>query len=137
MRFDDGEDKAVYTKNELLGRIRTALGGRACEIVYFGEEDGLSTGASGDLAMASAVARDMLCSLGMYGSFGICALSEAEKNGELVREAVNKILEDELSAAIDIINKNKSTVDKLVNQLVKKNHLTQKELYAIMGDRES
>ena len=49
MQYADQEKRMGYTKRELLNRIRTALGGRAAEIVFYGKEEGLSTGASGDL----------------------------------------------------------------------------------------
>ena len=55
MQHADQEGKALYTKDELLARIKTSLGGRAAEIVYYGERDGISTGASGDLASATRV----------------------------------------------------------------------------------
>ena len=45
--------KGLYTKSELLSRIRTSLAGRASEIVHYGTEEGISTGASGDLHSAT------------------------------------------------------------------------------------
>ena len=55
----------LSTKEELLNRIRTSLGGRAAEIAYYGEKDGISTGASGDLESATRIARAMICNYGM------------------------------------------------------------------------
>ena len=56
------EDRFLMSKGELLGRIRTLLGGRAAEETVFGE---ISTGASDDLEKASRIARDMLTVYGM------------------------------------------------------------------------
>lgn len=42
MQHDSTEKKTIYTKDELLSRIRVALGGRAAEIVCYGECGGVS-----------------------------------------------------------------------------------------------
>lgn len=42
--YSAAEGKGVYTKKELLRQIAVSLGGRAAELVYYGEEEGLSTG---------------------------------------------------------------------------------------------
>ena len=65
MLHGDTENIGTYTKKMLLDRIRTALGGRASELVFFGEEEGLTTGASGDLNTATAIAKNMVCKYGM------------------------------------------------------------------------
>ena len=51
MQKSSGE-RPIRTYEEMLGMIRTALGGKAAEIVYYGKKDGNSTGASGDLRQA-------------------------------------------------------------------------------------
>ena len=53
MQYADSDGKELYTKEELLGKIRTSLGGRAAEVVCYGEEGGLSTGASGRSAFGN------------------------------------------------------------------------------------
>lgn len=44
MMYSAAEGKGVYTKKELLRQIAVSLGGRAAELAYYGEEEGLSTG---------------------------------------------------------------------------------------------
>ena len=55
MQKSSGE-RPIRTYEEMLGMIRTALGGKAAEIVYYGKKDGNSTGASGDLRQATGIA---------------------------------------------------------------------------------
>lgn len=135
MQHGDNEDKPLYTKNEILARIRTALGGRAAEIVYYGEKDGVSTSASGDLAGATDYAQQIICSYGMSEDFGLAVIDrQALKEGELsmkVREAVNKILETELKNAVKLIEENRTSVDALVKRLMSENHLTGDEIKAV------
>ena len=86
-----------------MQRIRTALGGRAAEMVYDGEE-GYTSGASGDLQTATRLARLLLGSYGMDKDFGLAAIESAEFTKEM-RERVNQILERELAEAIKVIEK--------------------------------
>lgn len=75
------DEKGNYTKEETLSCVRATLGGRAAEIVCYGEKDGISTGASGDLNMASKLAKFMICDYGMYEEFGQCSLSAISSIG--------------------------------------------------------
>ena len=131
------EDKFIYTADELLARIRASLGGRAAEIVYYGERDGVSTGASGDLVNATALARQFICAYGMDAEFGLSVVDyRAAAEGELsaeVRAAVNRILERELAGAIGIIEERREAVDALVRELVAKNYLNSDEIERILG----
>lgn len=137
MQHSGNEGKSVYTKNELLARLRTALGGRASEIVYYGEDGGISTGASGDLQTATAIAQSILCTYGMDSSFGLACIDEQSAiRGDLspeVRAAVNRILDEELRTAIRTISDNRSAVDALVEELLVKNHLTGKDIESVLG----
>ena len=122
------EDKNIYTKDELLSSIRTALGGRAAEIVYYGERDGISTGASGDLAAATQTARQIICTYGMDEDFGLAVIDgQAARTGELsskVCDGVNAILSEEMKNAVRLIEENRPAVDALVERLLAENHLS-------------
>ncbi len=135
MQHGDTENKGTYTRKDLLDLIRTSLAGRAAEIVYYGRENGLTTGASGDLASATRRARNMICYYGMDEKFGLAVIDEqAARTGELadeVRAAVNKILSEEMERTIAILTENKAAVDALVEALLTKNHLSGDEIDAI------
>ena len=134
MRHDDNEGKALYTREEMLARIRTSLGGRAAELVYYGDEDGVSTGASGDLAGATSLARHMLCSCGMDALFGLAVVDgENARASKEVREAVNALLEAELQKSVALIREHREAMDRLVEQLIEKNHLSGEEVQAILS----
>lgn len=138
MLHGDNEQKGSYSKQMLLNRIRTALGGRASELVFFGEDDGLTTGASGDLATATAVAKSMVCRYGMDSSIGLAVVDDAEaQDGAMamkVREVVNTILNEELAKAKKLLSENKRAVDALVEALMNKNHLTADEIDKIFTE---
>lgn len=137
MQHEEKEGKAIYTKDELLARIRTSLGGRAAEIVYYGERDGISTGASGDLASATGLARQIICTYGMDKDFGLAIVPEGEvANGAMskeVRASVNRILEEQMRNAVTLISENKDKMDALVKELMQKNHLSGVEIERILA----
>ncbi len=137
MQHGDTEKTGSYTKKRLLDRIRTALGGRAAELVFFGEDDGLTTGPSGDLKTATAIATGMVCDYGMDDSVGPAVITDEQRNGNanlLVRNAVNKILVAELENARRIISENKTAIEKTVEILMEKNHLAADEIDAIFRE---
>lgn len=127
MQQESKEDKGVYTKAELLGRIRTALAGRAAEIVCYGEEEGITTGASGDLQTATGLARYMICSCGMDEEAGMSVIGKEELAqaglNETIREKINKILAEELKNAEAVIRENREILDTLTDVLMKENHI--------------
>ncbi len=128
MQHADNEGKAIYTKEDLLARIRISLGGRAAELVYYGEGDGISTGASGDLASASRVAKRMICDYGMCASIGMATLDDSQTLPEAVRNEMNRILNEEMEKAIRLISENKKAMDEMVGILLSKNHLSGAEI---------
>lgn len=132
MQHSTDEAKCIFTKDDLLARIRTSLGGRAAEIVYYGAENGLSTGAAGDLINATTLARKMVELYGMDDSLGLVACVAQEEMTPEIRSAVNKILVTEMNNAIEAIRSNKETIDKLTDALVNKNHLTSNEINKIL-----
>ena len=121
------ENKPLQTKKELLERIRTALGGRAAEIVCYGREDGLSTGAGGDLKQAGRLAEAIVCEYGMEAGLGLYAGSR-EALSETAVSKINDILNTEMQAATDLIAANREKIDRLVELLMKKNKLTGAEI---------
>lgn len=135
MQHSDNEGKMIYTKDELLAKIRTSLGGRAAEIVFYGEEDGASTGASGDLASATGTAADMICRYGMNEKFGLAAIDKRSASDE-VRAAVNAILSEQMQSAIRAISENRKAVDALADELIAKNHLSGGEIEAFFASLE-
>ncbi len=130
MQAGDSEGKGIYTKAEMLSKIRTSLAGRAAEIVYYGEESGVSTGASGDLAHATAVAVDMLVGYGMDDEMGLSYIDNIERTSlyPTVLKRVNQILKSELDEAVRIIESQKEAVDKMVDKLISINRLKENEI---------
>ena len=126
------EDKGIYTKNELLQLIRACLGGRAAEIVFYGDEDGVSTGASGDLVKATEYARRLVCAFGMDERIGL-VVDHDETMSREAKDAVRRILDEQMVETLSLIRDNKDKAEILANALVRNSHLSAKDIVDLLG----
>src|SRR6202048_464987 len=69
------EDKYTNRKNELLDRLVVIMGGRVAEEIVFGD---VTNGATGDIRMATGIARKMVCEWGMSERLGMVEYGEHE-----------------------------------------------------------
>ena len=69
------EDKYTNRKNELLASLTVKMGGRVAEEIAFGD---VTNGAAGDIKMATAMARKMVCEWGMSEKLGMVEYGEHE-----------------------------------------------------------
>lgn len=135
--YSAAEGKGVYTKKELLRQIAVSLGGRAAELVYYGEEEGLSTGPSSDLETATAIARKMICNYGMYNEIaaGIVMQNEvSETVSQSIEQKVNAIIQEQLNLSVAIIKENADKMAQLVDTLMEKTHLNKQEIQEVLND---
>jgi len=133
MRIGDEEEKGCETRDELLGRMRVSLAGRAAELEYYGEKDGLTTGASSDLQHATNVARYLIGYFGMDKWLYSENPDRADASfAAAVRERADELLKQELLNARKIIADNKAAIDALVDALLEKDHLGGAEIDAIL-----
>lgn len=117
--------KHHQTRKDILNRIRCSLGGRAAEMVYYGNEDGITVGACSDLKNATGIAIALINELGMDEEFGLAVIPvKPQEVSEDIRKRVNDILRGELQNAIDEIEKHREKFDKLVEALMEKRRLT-------------
>ncbi len=134
------ERRGIHTKEELLADIRVNLGGRGAELLLFGNQAGLSTGASQDLENATNSARAILCRYGMEEEFGIIVTPELMKyEGALssplylkLNEAANKILKEQMAQTKSLLEKNRKHLDTVINALIKKERLSGENLKEIL-----
>ena len=133
---ENSEDTPSYTKEQLLWKIRTALAGRASEIVFYGEEQGVNTGVSSDLEQATALAVKMACRYGMLEDSLVSLDFETilgTSAGDAALEKVQDILRQEMETTLELIRQGREKVDALAKALLEKNHLLETEIAAILA----
>ncbi len=130
------EEKMIHTKSDLEGMICQSMGGRAAEIIYYGENEGLSSGVSGDLKSATHYAGIMVQEYGMGEKTGQIYLGKEKMNNSQISidviTSIEKIINNQLEYGIKILTSNKEYMDKLISELLEKNRLTTAELELIL-----
>ena len=100
--------------------------------MYYGEKDGLSTGAAGDLATATRLARSLICTYGMSESFGLAVIEPQDANTPEIRQEINKILTEQMEKAVSLLRENRAKADALVEMLMDNNSMTGEEIDAVL-----
>jgi len=93
------EDKDYTSRSEMFERIVSALGGRVAEKIFL---DDISTGASSDIQMASALARSMVMRYGMSDAIGPISFDDSSRSVFIGRDfSQTKSYSEKTAAAID------------------------------------
>ena len=147
--FPDEEiiDSGLVTRAYLRARLVMALGGRAAEIVVFGDSE-VTQGASGDLQMVSQLAREMVTRFG-FSDLGPVALegqdqevflgrdlvntrqSYAESTGREIDHRVRALAQEALQQAIDLLTPRRQLMDRLVEALIEEETLQSDRFHAL------
>jgi len=142
------EDRYLMRQSELNDRIRVLLGGRAAELVVFGE---VSTGASDDLQKATAIAREMMTVYGMsehaknvslvsrttpgYLGQGPPERPHSEELAADLDREVAAVVERCFSEAVACLREERPLLDRLAQRLLKEEELDQHEVESLLGPR--
>jgi cell division protease FtsH len=149
------EDRHLLRLGELADKLAVLLGGRAAEMLVFGEP---STGAADDLAKATDLARDMVLRYGMDAGLGPVAYAEpavpylggpeaglggahaagtSPETAQRIDEAVRRLLEAAMERAMDLLSARRALLDRCVQALIERETLDEAELAALVepGDR--
>jgi len=93
------EERYSRSKEDLQRMLAAAMGGRAAEYLIFGQ---FTTGASNDIERATALARRMVCELGMSEKLGPLTFGKKEEMVFLGKEiSSHKDYSEETAVAID------------------------------------
>jgi ATP-dependent Zn protease len=139
-RAEEEMKRESLTREELLANIRVCLGGRAAEVLCYGPDAGLTTGASGDLKHATSIARQMICRYGMTEEFGLLAapelLQQAEALGSPLYEQVSRlaarVLKEQMEQTLELLAEQRQELDSIARELLKRNRLYRKELQDLL-----
>jgi cell division protease FtsH len=137
------EERYLLSKDELLTRLVTFMGGRAAEEIVFNT---VTTGASNDIEQATRVARAMITQYGMSEKFGLMALETVEDqylSGRTVMncsdataaqidEEVKTVLKQAYDEAKRILSENRDILDKIAEYLYEKETITGEEFMNIL-----
>ena len=144
-------DQLSYTREQILGKIRTLFGGRAAEEIIFGE-DQVTTGASNDIKHATSLARNMITKWGL-SELGPLSYSDEEDEVFLghsvtrhksISDATTNAIDKELHGIIDtahkeaadILHKNMDKLHAMSEALIKYETIDRQQIDDIMAGKQ-
>ena len=128
--YHEEEDRFISTKEDLMNRMKTSLGGAVGEMVFFGHE---SSGCSGDLGSVSSIAQRMVCD---YGMSELGKMKIDEKNifmQEKIHQEMKKIVDEAYEDTFKIIKENKALIEMVANELEVKETLEGNEIESLVA----
>jgi cell division protease FtsH len=137
-------DRYSYRREDLVAKIKVALGGRAAEKVVFDE---ISTGAESDIQNLTQVARGMVGRWGMSEAIGPIAVTDGRQDGlllpgatpasgptqELVDKEVRRIVDEAEDEVIELLGRERDRLEALATALLDRETLDQIEAYEVAG----
>lgn len=126
------EDRKLQSRQEFLADLAVSLGGYATEKMVFSD---LTTGASNDIQVSTALARDMVTRYGMSEEIGPVALDTSarasvtggwlaekvisEETSKQIDQEVSKLMNSALAKAEKILSHNRQALDNIALELIK------------------
>ena len=141
------EDQFLQTEDELKDRLRGLLGGRAAEEIMLGS---VSTGGQNDLERATALARQMICMLGMSDRIGLVQCAQrtgpqflpdgegsmqrdcSETTAREIDEEVKRILDEAYADARTVLSQNRQKLEAVASELLVKETLDRKDFERLL-----
>jgi AAA+ superfamily predicted ATPase len=134
VQYDISYDGNTHTKREILDRIDVSLAGLASEQVFNGNYE---SGGSSDLEKSTNLARRMITFYGM-GNKGLAYVDKPQGEVEaLIYNQVNEILQECFDETVKLIEKNKNTMERLVEYLLKNKEIDEKTFKKIITKKNS
>jgi ATP-dependent metalloprotease FtsH len=134
--FEDTEERRSRTRPELESQICQLMGGREAECLYYGEDDGVSTGPSSDLERATNLAEAMVYDLGMSKEIGFIKIDRKQRlPDELARKchgAVQSILTAMGERTRRLLAEYRPALDRIGDALMERDRLLKHEVLELM-----
>lgn len=139
------EERKLQSRKEFLDDIAVSLGGYVAERMMFGD---MTTGASNDLQVSTALARDMVTRYGMSEKIGPVALESAqgkvmfgmgvadreysERIASEIDSEVTRIMTDARTFAEKVLTENKPVFETIAKRLIEKETIEREEYETIL-----
>lgn len=127
------KDKFSYHKLEMLDELVVLMGGRVAEEIVL---DDVASGASGDIRMATNLARSMVCEWGMSTALGMIEYGDggggevflardmgksknySEATAQKIDSEIKRIIDEAYAKATDLLTKHRKDLDIIADALM-------------------
>jgi cell division protease FtsH len=141
-------DSYSYARDKMYANLAVAMGGRVAEEIILGY-DKVTSGASGDIQMATGLARSMVTKWGMSEKLGplLYAQNEeevflghsvartqnvSEATAQIIDQEIKRLVEEALEKARAILNENLEDLHKIAQGLLEYETLSGDEIQALL-----
>ncbi|MGA2010356.1 MAG: ATP-dependent zinc metalloprotease FtsH [Solirubrobacteraceae bacterium] len=133
------DDQVSYTRDDLLGKIKVALGGRVAEEVVFAT---ITTGAESDIEQVTAIARHMVGRWGMSEAIGFVSVLPSDARGpfsasetsqatqEVVDQEVHRLTDTAHHEVTALLTGHRAQLERLARALLDAETLDEADAYA-------
>mgnify|MGYP005837714927 FL=1 len=142
-------DQYSYHRDKMYANLAVAMGGRVAEEIIFGH-DKVSSGASGDIQMATGLARDMVTRWGMSDRLGPLQYAEnqeevflghsvtrtqnvSEKTAQLIDEEIKRIVMAGYDRAKQVLTEHVDELHALASALLEYETLSGEEIRKVLS----
>ncbi len=142
---EEDDEKFCMTRKDMMNEVDVCLGGRAAEEIVLGD---ISTGASNDIARATAIIKDMITVYGMSERFKNMTLGKgvlgnrggepnlirefSEQTQNFIDEEIARIMNERYEHVLKILNEHKELLEYIANRLKEVETMDGKEFYEIV-----
>ena len=138
------DERTINTKNQILDKMCTALGGRAAEQIVFNE---VSTGALSDLEKVTKQAQAMVSIYGLSEKVGNISYYDSTGQGsgftkpysddtaKLMDEEINRIIEESYAKTLELLRENISGLKEIAKLLIDKEVIFKEDMQRVLGER--
>jgi len=148
--FLPDDDRHSRSREWFEAKIAMALGGRAAELLIFGN---YTSGAQGDIKQITGLARQMVCEFGMSEKLGPVNYASndgevflgrdyamhkdiSEETARLIDEEVRRIIDDGMHRATDILKEHMDTMHRMASLLIERETLDADEIEMVIQGEE-
>jgi len=142
---EEEHEKNFMTRKDMINEIDSLLGGRAAEQIILGD---VSTGASNDIARATAIIKDMITVYGMSEKFKNMTLGKgvlgnrggepnlirefSEQTQNFIDEEIARIMNERYEHVVSLLAEHKELLEYIANRLREIETMDGKEFYEIV-----
>ena len=147
--FTPKKDMLNHSKRRVLSQICCSMGGRVAEEMFIGD---ITSGAAGDIKMATRLARSMVCDWGM-SSLGMISLGDrqdqvflgrelaraqnfSEETSQKVDKEIKAIIEEQYQRAQKVLEENKAALETVAETLLEHETIDGKHVHEIIDTGE-